>query len=176
MEDIWINNLVVNPVETIGILNEKREFLKDFSGSIIMATQLPWFKNDINNRYNPNKPFVDKDGNYDVLLLDQVLLYKFATDTNKKWAKGVAKISDNIINWVTNTETTLQHYGAITTARNADIMAHVMKGAVALRLDFVNDSSFKNINIDVDVSMRTGKEVPIMDLINKFKKKLNGKK
>lgn len=44
------------------------------------------------------------------------------------------------------------------------------------KLEEVRANKIKSINTDVDVSMRTGKEVPIMNLINKFKKKLNGKK
>ncbi len=44
------------------------------------------------------------------------------------------------------------------------------------KLEEVRANKIKSINTDVDVSMQTGKEVPIMNLINKFKKKLNGKK
>ena len=44
------------------------------------------------------------------------------------------------------------------------------------KLEEVRANKIKSINTDVDVSIRTGKEVPIMDLINNFKKKLNGKK
>ena len=147
LENVSINNLIVNPVEVVGILNEKKEFLKDFSGSLVMVTQLPWFKNNIDNKYSPKTQFVDKNGNYDMLLLNQVLLYKFFLDTNTKWAKGVAKISDNIVKWVTNTNTTLEHYGPVITARNGDIMGHVMKGSVALRMDFVKNSCVKNVSI-----------------------------
>ena len=147
LQDIWINNIILNPIETIGFLNIKKEFLKDFSGSMIMATRLPWFKNNIDNRYAPDKSFVATDGTYDVLLLYQVLLYKFSIDNNIKWAKGSANISENIINWVVDSTSPLDKYGKVVTGRNSDIMAHVMKGCVGLRLDFVNNSTFQNVNI-----------------------------
>ena len=107
-----------------------------------------WFVDtpDSLSRYNETRPFI-RDGSYDIILATQVLLYKYSLDQKIKWSKGVADISDNIIDWVTNGNKPFNCYSNIKTARNTDIMGHVMKGIVALRLDFVNSATINNNTI-----------------------------
>ena len=149
VENCSINNIVFKPTEVVALLNKDAKFQKDFSGSMIMVTNSPWFitEKGHENKFNPTATFI-KNNRYDFILATQVLLYKYATSKNIKWAKGVADISDNIINWVSAGHKPLTYYAPIKTARNSDIMGHVMKGAVAIRLDFVKHGYLNNNKIN----------------------------
>lgn len=149
IENCEINNLVIKPREVVALLQEDNTFQKDFSGSMIMAIENTWFNETADgiNRFNPNLTFVH-NGIYDFILANQVLLYRFSKENpNIKWAKGVANITKDIENWVTDGTTPLNKYFTIKTARNTDIMGHVMKGAIAIRLDFVSNCQLDNNKI-----------------------------
>ncbi len=148
IEACHIENLVFKPREVVAQLKPDGKFQKDFSGSMIMVLDTPWFTEtqDNLNRYNPERKFVT-DGHYDLILATQVLLYKYSQDRKIKWAKGVSDISDNIIDWVSNGHKPFKCYNNIKTARNSDIMGHVMKGGVAIRLDFSSNISLYDNHI-----------------------------
>ncbi len=143
-----ISNLVLEPREVVALLHEDGSFQKDFSGSMIMAVEKNWFltKNQNQTRFNPELTFV-KNREFDFILATQVLLFKYATEKKIKWAKGVATISDNVVDWVMMGNKPLKDFPIIKTARNTDIMGHVMKGAIGIRLDFVNGASLQNNHV-----------------------------
>ena len=94
------------------------------------------------------------------MLLTQVLIYIYGKETESKMALGGAIISDNVIAWVKHGYKPLRSFGKVITMRNTDVMAHVMKGAVGIRLDFVTNCQLLNNQI---VNIRN---VGIAGLIN----------
>ena len=153
IENCSIYNIVFKPNEVVALLTKDAEFQKDFSGSMIMTSNSPWFEitADHLNKFNPEATFINNN-NYDLILATQVLLYKYSIDKNIKWAKGVANISNNIINWVNSGYKQLKYYPPLKTARNSDIMGHVMKGAIGIRLDFVKDGYLFNNQINTIIN------------------------
>ncbi len=143
-----IANIVFKPREVVAILDSTNKFQKDFSGSVIMLVKDKWFidENKDTHRFCLDSTFINNN-KYDEILATQVLLYKFSIDRDIKWAKGVATITNDMINWVTNGNTPLRCSSKIITARNTDIMAHVMKGSVGIRLDFVRNIIINNNKI-----------------------------
>lgn len=148
IENCSVSNLVVRPMEFVGFQSTTKAdaFQKDFSGSLIMACGPDWFVDD-NGRYDPDRKFVQPNGSYDWLLATQVLLAKYnESGKGPKWCKGVADISPEITKWVSKGCAALSCYNLVT-VRNADVMGHVMKGAIGIRLDFVRKASISNVQI-----------------------------
>lgn len=150
VEECLINNLLVKPLEVVALKNRSGKPQKDLSGNVIMACLLPWFSDptrDHFNRFSEDTPFIKPSGHRDLVLLCQVLLYSYGKQSGSKMALGGADISPEVIAWVRDGYRPLKEYGEVSTIRNADIMAHVMKGAVGIRLDFVNDTLIKNTQV-----------------------------
>lgn len=144
-----INNLIFKPREVVGLLDNNRKMMVDFSNSLVMLTDDYWqYDNDyINKRFNDNRPFKSSDGNYDMILATQACVYECAIKNNIKWAKGVGNISNSLLEWIHNGNIPYNRITSIDSFRNSDIMGHVMKGAIAIRLDFINNVHIEKVNI-----------------------------
>ena len=144
-----IQNIVLKPREVVGLLknNTKKEIQNDFSGSVILIGKKNWFSGL--NVFDPYKPFYDTLNNFDYMLLAQVALYKYSIDTDNKSFKGVANIDNDIIHYVKSGKKSLMDINPnFKTVRNTDIMAHVMKGAIGIRLDFSSNVEIENVKIN----------------------------
>lgn len=153
VENVSINNLVLHPNETILILNEAGKPQTDFGGSAIMISKCPWWvtpeKNGTNN-FTPEISFIQEyDGRvvYDEVLLAQVMLQDYATKTDQKRLAVKSNIAKTTLDWVSNGYSSFQSYGQYNTTRNADIMNHVMKGIVGIRLDFATRATIKGCQV-----------------------------
>ena len=166
---VSISHLLLEPKEVVGLLQVGKpdSFQKDFSGSLIMISSDSWFEGD--NIYQPDKPFIQESRKYkyDKILATQVHLYVMSTELKRRDLLGAAHIDVPVIEWV---KTGNKLYRGIGTARNTDIMGHVMKGIVAVRLDSVVKIDIDNVSIG-DLS-NTGR--PCIQTLNRLEGYLDG--
>lgn len=146
INNVAISHLVLEPREVVGLHNSSKpgKFQTDFSGSLILISSGSWFEH--NNVYQPDTTFIQKNRRYpcDKILLSQVHLFEMAQETGQKSIKGVAHIESDVLDWVHSGNTIYKGTGS---TRNTDIMAHVMKGIVGIRLDSVYQIQIDRVSI-----------------------------
>ena len=146
IKNVSISNLVLEPREVVGLHNSSKpgKFQVDFSGSFILISSGSWFEH--NNGYQPDTTFVQQNRTYpyDKILLTQVHLFEMAQETNQKAIQGVAHIEDPVLEWVHSGNTIFRGTGS---TRNTDIMGHVMKGLVGIRLDSVYQIDLDTVSV-----------------------------
>ena len=153
IENVSINNLVLNPLEVVVLLDETGNHLKDFGGSVIMVSKCPWWEKPSTystQSFIPTATFIQTyQGSlvYDEILLAQVMLHHYAQTIGPKSVAVVSNISNAVISWVQDGYKPFESYGSYQTMRNADIMSHVMKGVVGLRIDFANQVTIQGVQI-----------------------------
>ena len=150
LRDVKIKELILNPLEVVLIQDRNGKIQKDFSGNACMLCEREWYKYPDNHyfyRYNDKRNFIIGNS-YDKLLLLQIMVQEYSKKFDLKWAKGVSNIDDKIVKWVQHGFYPLCNDCVIKTCRNGDIMSHVMKGSVALRLDFARNVKINNCNIN----------------------------
>lgn len=143
IENVNIQDMVLKPREVVGLLGKDNSVIQtDFSGSVMMVSGLPWYE----NRFQPDRTFVDSDGKFDIQTATQVALFQFSTQhpASAHISKGAAKISPAIIDWVEKGTTS---FPLDRTVRNIDIMAHIMKGVVGIRLENTKSLRLQKIHL-----------------------------
>lgn len=144
LENISISNLSLKPREVVGLYTKSGKIMKDFSGNLVLISKPIWYEGV--NCYDPYKTFLDRNNYYDILLASQVILYKYGQENPR--FRGVANIDDSVIEYINGGKYAYIKYNPkIKTFRNTDIMAHVMKGVVGIRIDCSDNVEIKSVNI-----------------------------
>jgi hypothetical protein len=145
-QNVSISKLTLEPREVVGLPNSQKpgKFQVDFSGSLILISSGSWFQHQ--NNYQPETSFINENRPYayDKILLSQVALFTLARDRSIKSLKGVAHLEKPVLDWVRQGDKPFRGKG---TYRNTDIMAHVMKGAIGIRLDSVVQINLENVSV-----------------------------
>ena len=146
LQNVSISKLTLEPREVVGLPNSQKpgKFQVDFSGSLILISSGSWFQHQ--NNYQPSTSFINENRPhaFDKILLTQVALFTLARDRDIKSLKGVAHLEKPVLEWVHQGNKPFRGQG---TYRNTDIMAHVMKGAVGIRLDSVVQINLDTVSV-----------------------------
>lgn len=145
IDKVKIDGLIMDPRELVGLKNSKGDMQRDFSGNIIILPTKKWYEGF--NNFDIYSPFYHPDGFYDKLLLLQVLT-SLLSEKDPSF-KGNANIDKSVIKYVTRGNVSFHSIVGdnFKTYRNADIMNHVMKGLVAIRLDFTQNITISDTKI-----------------------------